>query len=41
MELWQYMNPAAGRHKPRRRTLIERFRLWRRRRRVDDLAGIR
>ena len=39
-ELWQYMYPACGRYKPRRRTLLESFRLWRRRRRIDDLAGI-
>lgn len=40
MELWQLMHPAAN---PRwhRMTLLERFRLWRRRCKVDDLAGVR
>ena len=41
MELWQLMNPAAGRVNGLRRTPLARFRLWMRRRRVDDLAGLR
>lgn len=41
MELWQLMHPAAGRVKGMRRTPLGCFRLWLRRRRVDDLAGVR
>lgn len=40
MELWQLMHPAAH-SRWRRMTLAARFRLWRRRRKVDDLAGVR
>lgn len=35
-ELWQYMNPMAGRS-CRRMTFGARFRLWKRRRKHDDL----
>jgi hypothetical protein len=41
MELWRLMHPAAGRVKGLRRTPLDRLRLWMRRRRVDDLAGVR
>lgn len=39
-ELWQYMNPMAGKLPPRM-TLGARFRLWRRRRKHDDLWTVR
>ena len=32
---------GTERIKPRRMTLADRFRLWRRRRIVDDLAGVK
>jgi hypothetical protein len=41
VEMWQLMNPAAGRVRGLRRTPIQKLRLWLRRRRVDDLAGVR
>lgn len=40
MELWQYMNPMA-RKSCRRMTFRERLRLWRRRRKHDDLWTVR
>lgn len=40
MELWQYMNPMAGKS-CRRMTFLERLRLRRRRRKHDDLWTVR
>lgn len=40
MELWQYMNPMAGKS-CRRMTFRERLRLRRRRRKHDDLWTVR
>lgn len=39
-ELWQYMTPLAGRP-PRRMTIGARVRLWKRRRKHDDLWTVR
>lgn len=36
-----YQTAGTGKARWRRMTLMERFGLWRRRRRVDDLAGLR
>lgn len=36
-----YYVPGARKIKARRQTLAARFRLWKRRRRTDDLAGVR
>ena len=41
VELWQLMNPAAGRVRGNRVTLFGRFRLWKRRRRSYDLEFLR
>ena len=40
MTLWEVMHPAAG-HIKGNRTLLSGFRLWLRRRKVDDLANVR
>ena len=40
MTLWQQMHPAAG-HIKGNSTLLSGLRLWLRRRRMDDLAGVR
>ena len=40
MTLWQLMHPAAG-YIRGNQTLLSRLRLWLRRRRTDDLAGVR
>lgn len=40
MELWQYMTPMAGKS-CRRMTILARYRLWKRRRKHDDLWKIR
>ena len=36
-----YYVPGAHKIKPRRMTLAARFRLWKRRRKISDLAGVR
>lgn len=36
-----YLMAGSGQARPRRMTLMDRMRLWRRRRRMDDLAGAR
>lgn len=36
-----YLMAGAGKARWHRMTLVERIRLWRRRRRQDDLAGMR
>lgn len=36
-----YLMAGYGQARPHRMTLMERIRLWKRRRRRDDLAGLR
>lgn len=41
MEIYEFMYPAARNVRARRMTFRERFRLWKRRRRSDDLSNVR